>query len=1172
MDDLNWLEYWKKSLQYADIKPLDISNEPIKSDQFFLERIPEPLARQLWQQANPPKHVSKIEVALCPAQSPVAYQEQHGDEQSECLFWIIAEMDEDGHLSVTKDSYSKQNPLPFFVRDYLHPNPADFYALANVGDVDRALSEGKFSADSWSNHWADCEHLFEAVTGQDFTDFNQFDACYIYAELAPTRMISRRILELYEMIESDRPEQPLLNSLMDMQVANKQAYPDAVSVWQNACHVGQFSGQFPLAHSQRVSMRAFTDSNVGEVIAVNGPPGTGKTTLLQSIVANLVVQSVLDEAPPPLILASSTNNQAITNILSGFALPDSGDLLTERWLPDLPSLGLYLSSRGRSAFAMMDIGARKRTTGFFADYEQRSREELERYFLARCEAYFGREIQDVAVAKKCLYEAVMQQIEQASNFLNDAVSCSASLEALEVAGFSCVEALDDALLAVNDELAQLDAGISKWETLEAGLHQAYRDLPWWVRWFGFLGKSKAYRKLRYRKVVAQVDDGSLAVDDWSNHRHIIDGIDRHLIDVYQAQNAAKKRHDELETLQIAWHKHREVWQNRLDRWDEEYGSKLEALYRHTGDEYRGLDTVADANIRLDISFRFKAFWLALHFREADYLQRLAQRAGKTDAEYGEDTHVEKYRRFACLMPIFIATFHSAPKYARYFKKEDYVSYGLFDYLIVDEAGQVAPEVAIPTFALAKSALVVGDTQQIEPVRSVSEAMDMVNYHHHIAEPTGDSSEATQIRYQEQGRLCGSGSLMKMAQTACRYQQSSQGTAIDGLMLTEHRRCLNQLISYSNDYVYSGLLEPKRGTKPAVELAMVPGNKCYVHVPYSSERKGHSHINRFEGLALATWLKKHATTLCKQYDKPIEDIVAVVTPYKPQATLIKSELKRHNSDFSHITVGTVHALQGAERPVVLFSLVADPSDSLSFLNQQHNMLNVSISRARDYFVLFANMNTFANVQQNTPLGHLSQWLHANPDAEIDSSFIYDRLAEVATDGKQCYGGEVLRHVSTLEGHDSVLREACEQAESELLIVSPFLSIRAISSALTAQLSDAVARGVRLHVYCDTRLDMKNGVRKDNAKEAIAHLLSLGVKVLMVDGIHSKTIVFDRKDGYVMAEGSFNWLSAVRDPNSPWHRYEATVVLRGKEAEHNATQFKKFLENHAKACRATGDISK
>ncbi|TIT83903.1 MAG: hypothetical protein E5W56_00495, partial [Mesorhizobium sp.] len=108
----------------------------------------------------------------------------------------------------------------------------------------------------------------------------------------------------------------------------------------------------PLNRSQRQSLGAALAAVDGEIVAVNGPPGTGKTTFIQSLVASLWVERALERnGEPPVILASSTNNRAITNILDTFAratLPKTHPLaglpLAERWLPDFGQYGLYLPS------------------------------------------------------------------------------------------------------------------------------------------------------------------------------------------------------------------------------------------------------------------------------------------------------------------------------------------------------------------------------------------------------------------------------------------------------------------------------------------------------------------------------------------------------------------------------------------------------------------------------------------------------------------------------------------------------------------------------------------------------------------------------------------------------------------------------------------------------------
>lgn len=1166
----NWLDYWKTTLRYADIKPVEILHEPFTVQSYSdVSTVEKKLTDMLWVESGKKKDTPKIEILLCPAQSPITIEMQQQKSRSLCVFWIPALLDREGRLFISK-SWNDRPKTPFFVRDCLTPNPEGFYVVGSEEDADQALKQEKFDADSWSEYWKKCERAFKEVSGKPFEEFNSFSEKSVYVELMPLRNLSGNVLKLYDHLikTSNLTKTPLLKDFLNPPTI-KRHYPDNNAVWLNSYHIGQFNGEFPLADSQRVALRAFTDSQTGDILAVNGPPGTGKTTLLQSVIANLVVQSVLDDKPPPLILASSTNNQAITNILNGFSLPKESDLLTSRWLPNASSLGLYMSGKEKNGYLMYDLGERNRTMGFFADYENTPVEELEKTFLEKAAAYLDSEPQDTARIKDLLRKRIILLHEKIRGVLGD---LDFSRKLANQLTQLCIEyggnQFDDTNATLKLSHEKINAAITNCETFLRESILKRKELPLLDKLLPFLSGARHRRATLLQRLAAQYGISDDLISDWSNDYHISEQINLELAQLFHMKKNLSNKWKNLGYLKKEYDRTYNRYTVFLTEWDKKFSAKLENLYQKTGNEYRNLSSLADLNIRLDISYRHEAFWLALHYREADYLERLRKRQKATkmnEANAKLETCESKMQRFACLTPLFISTFHSAPKYSRYYDRENQEEnyyYNLYDYLIVDEAGQVAPDISIPTFSLAKTALVVGDTKQIEPVWSVTSQMDGVLYQDKIG-----GSEADWEAHEAQGRLGSSGSTMKMAQNACRYQQRfSDGLTVDGLLLTEHRRCLDSLISYCNDYVYSGSLKPMRGNTPTAELDFIKISRSYVHIDYPPDRSGKSYYNKLEAEAIAEWIDKHAQELCEKYSqngtvKPLEEIIAVVTPYKPQAAAISKALRDRNKTYGKITVGTVHTLQGAERPIVLFSSVLSPQNPQTFLNSSYNMLNVAVSRAKDYFVLFGNMNMLSQTR-NTPLGNLYCWLTEHSDSELENSFVYNLLNNENKQNKQFYGDTFREHINGTERHQYILEKALEKCIDEIIIVSPFLSINAVN-LLQQHFCSAVGRLVKVFVYYDYRFThLSDGQWKLNAQTALDKLKQWGVCVKEINGIHSKTIIFESKEGCVLIEGSFNWLSAMRDRRNQYHNHEASILLMGDKIRKRSQELKQLFEKMSK----------
>lgn len=57
-------------------------------------------------------------------------------------------------------------------------------------------------------------------------------------------------------------------------------------------HLGSFQRKYSLAPSQRKALLHSLSLKPGEILAISGPPGTGKTTFVHSIVASLWVAAM----------------------------------------------------------------------------------------------------------------------------------------------------------------------------------------------------------------------------------------------------------------------------------------------------------------------------------------------------------------------------------------------------------------------------------------------------------------------------------------------------------------------------------------------------------------------------------------------------------------------------------------------------------------------------------------------------------------------------------------------------------------------------------------------------------------------------------------------------------------------------------------------------------------
>ena len=939
---------------------------------------------------------------------------------------------------------------------------------------------------------------------------------------------SQNIVNLYDYLRQHKPAVALFERFAQRAPSLDEACLPANSLF--AARLGHAGDEYALAPAQRDALAHLLAGEVGEVLAVNGPPGTGKTTLVLSVVASLWAKAAVEGGEPPIIVASSTNNQAVTNIIAAFGkdFAEGSGPFAGRWLPDVHSFGAYFPR----ASAEAEMATVFQTKSFFAELE--SEAYLERAQQAYLEhaalAFPGVQEMSVKGAVDLLRQQIVDRQQQLAVIEQAWIALNLAREAVQAA------LGDDPQADIQARKAALAGHVQPLENVQKRLKNFRHYLahePLFYSLFSWIPPVAA-KRLRLAKL--QLD----GADTPLHNALSLSEIESRLV---AAENEARAQHQQLTARLQTAQQLLEAQQRSLQHWQGVIGPLAGAIGMPAAET-----TLDDCDGWADTTLRFDIFRLTTHYWEGRWLLEVGEDLPaivKSRTKTGRKTLVNSWRRWMKLTPCVVSTFFRLPKElsCKRYDDGDYIDDYLIDFidlLIVDEAGQVLPEVAAPSFALAKQALVIGDTQQIEPIWSIPAKVDIGNLTNAGLISHSQVDEDYEA-FCEGGRSAASGSVMAIAQATSRYHYDPD--LARGMYLYEHRRCYDSIISFCNALCYKGKLLPRRGQKPDGGL---PG-LGYLHIDGRCQQNSQgSRDNLLEAQTIAAWIQANEAELRQRYEgKALFEILGVITPFGAQTSAIVdacTALGIHaGKGAGEITVGTVHSFQGAERPVVIFSAVYSKHADGGFIDRRDSMLNVAVSRAKDSFLVFGDMDVFGQVPVSKPRGLLAKYLLADPSSELQFEYQPRLDLQTATTG--------LSHLHEWEEHDRFLMQTLKTARQQVQIVTPWVRLHCLqTTGALQQMHAAVQRGVQVEVYTDLLLNTDTSRQKPKGEpqkvvefEAVlAYLQAQNVPVRVVSKVHSKMVMADQE---VLCVGSFNWLSAQRQ--GEYVRHETSMVYRGTD---------------------------
>lgn len=848
-------------------------------------------------------------------------------------------------------------------------------------------------------------------------------------------------------------------------------------------HQVSYLGAF-LTHPPTDSqLEALKHAQSEPITTVQGPPGSGKTTLILHLIAQQVVKRALSlietgEDINNLTVVSSTINRAVENVI-------------ERLSDDLADSLFYLNGGSKTAIERAG-GAKEQLQRALAYLQESSFDENHQRSLALQIKQLKQELVDL----ESNYHRKRQQ-RQAD-------------EARQPQARQEIQALQRQVVEADTTRGQLErraADLAHYEHLPENAYQqirlqfnvaqlelSERTPPWWIRWlYWLLGRTErqilAKMALRCQAAIQQTLGTSFKMEPptdrsalYRQSQRIDEGLTR-----LQELRTVRSNLQRISEAIISTNGKCEEGLRELSAIESRLANPFEDFYStfHTQyhEQHQNLFDLSRQFLVQEALRRKASIEAALRL----YLKVLpgeTERA-KTIRRMSENLD-EHLKALSLMFPVITCTLLSIRNMLPWIDE-------CVDRVIVDESGMIPLQQTFPLLVRTRKAIVVGDPLQIEPIMDQSQ-QTLDNYFQKAFNERGLTQE-DYYRYSPDE-----------IDTATTYHRAAgvSGRPDDPgqrIQLVEHYRCQPNIIAFCDRIASYGLI-PK--TEPKDSL--LGPNLIAYHVEGNMIAKE----NREEITAIHEVIQH----LVNHGYSPEE--IGVISAFRAQADALIESLPKQFPQLKN-AIGTVHKFQGSERRVIILSTkVCRRQDSVAWLNRRPNLLNVAVSRARELFILVGNLHRLeeAGVYTRRLVEHIR---------EHGVILEYKTSTEIAPEQRSSPGSSLIYDCD----HLGIFEEALREAEQELYVVAPQIRGSA-ADKFSKDVTTALKRGVNVTVIYGSS-DSGNSQDEDRETQAEKELKKLFVKHpggslirLSGEGTNERILVCDRKFAVV---GSWNWLSHV-----------------------------------------------